>query len=783
MKSSQICERVSLVALALSVFLGLTVFFPGGFLPTPMLKGYVLVATVLVAFVAWLVRCLIEGTFSVPWTRMLLAIGVTFSVLLFSSLFSGASYLSFFGEGFDTGTFAVLGSLLVGMFLISMTFTSRRRVFIFLQTFFLLYIILAVFQLFHVIYPASTSLGIFNTKVDGPVGLWSDFAFLSGAALIGFVTVLEFMRPAKFMKFISILGAGLAFFFLILCNILSAWILVGFSSIVVLVYTLITNRYAEKRHFPFWVFGISLMALFFVLANSLFGNILSSRFNTSFIDIHPSITSSVHVAGLSLRSNPVFGAGPNNYLGEWLKNRPVATNNTTLWDVPFTSGSSFFMSAAMLSGALGLIAFLMFLYAYVYESFKKVFTQSKDHKTNTPVLGIFLFSFYFMLAVVFASPGIAIVICAFAFAGILFGSLVGEGRIELREVNFLKEQRMSFFAILCIVALLMISAGTAYVATERFGAMVFFEKSLVDARVGDLVKADSRLATAISLSDLPLFERTRVLFAEQNIRQALNSSSQTATQDQLKKTLQDSISIGNSAALAAVSLNQQDPANYLILGDFLRIIYPLKIDGAYDKSKDAYNHAITLAPNYPKPYLSLAQLYFDARDNQNARTYTNKALALKNNYTEAYFLLAQIDNSEGKKDAAYQDIQNATIADPNNPDTYFQLGVIHYNNKEYTDAINSFHTVIGLNNQYLNAWYFLALCELKTGASDDAKIILGKLHKAFPDNQNVTDALNGNVPDTSSNPVPSTPAPTTPAKTTPKAPAKKTTPKTPAVTQ
>ena len=756
MKTFQICDRVSIIALSLSVFLGLAAFLPGGFLPTSILKGYLLVACVLVALVSWLLGRLIEGVFRIPWTRMLVAMGGMLLALLLSALFSNATYLTFFGEGFDVGTFAVIGSLILSMFLISTLFTTRRRVFTFLQTFFLVYIVLALYQLVHVFFPAQTSFGIFTSRVDSPVGLWNDFAFLSGAALIGFIIVIEFMKPARLMKIIAIIGAILSFFFLVLTNILMAWVLVGFSAIVVLIYILITNRFAEKRHFPFLSFSLSLIALLFVLANNLFGPVLSSRLNTSFIDIHPSIQSSVHVAGLSLREDPVFGPGPNTFLNQWLVHRPWAANIHTLWDVPFTSGSSFMMTTAVLSGALGILACLLFLYAYAYESSKKVFLPTADHKTSTPVLGIFLFSLYFLLAIIFASPGIAIVICAFSFMGLLFGSLVGEKRIPERTVNFLKDQRISFFSILCIVALLMIAAGTAYASTERFASIIFFEKGLASANVSDIDKANKRLSQAISLADLPLFERTRVLFAEEAVRKTLGLSTKDVTPDTVRSMLQASIGLGNSSAKQAVALNPQDPANYLALGDFLRILYPLKIDGLYDGAKDAYNQAITLAPHYPKSYLGLAQLYFDAKDTKNARVYIQKALAEKPNYTDAYFLLAQIETADGNDDAALKRIEDTTMIDPNNPDTYFHLGVLHYNRKEYTDAIGALRTTIALNNQYLNAWYFLALCDQKTGATTEANDILTKLHAAFPTNDNITSALNGN-PNTTTD---ATPLPT-----------------------
>ena len=748
-KSSLLCDRVSVVSLSLSVFFAIAAFLPGGLILAATLKGYLVVATVLIALVAWLLGRLIEGSFHMPWSPILGSLGVAIIVLFLSATFSHASYISFFGENFEQGTFAVLGGLILLTFLVSMLFTTQRRLVTFLKVFFGLYILLAVFQLLHLIIPQFTTFGVLANRVDSPVGTWSDFAFISGAMLVGFTLILQFTKPPRNLKIISSIGAALSLFFVILCNILTVWVLVGFCSIIILIYTLITNRFADERKFPFVAFALSLVALLFVLANNLIGGALAVLFKASFVDVHPSFLATMHVAGESLRSHPILGSGPNNFINEWLIHRPVAVNSNSLWDAPFSAGSSFLATVAILGGALGILSIIFFIASFVYESFKKVFVPSGEQKRQIPIFCVFLLSLYFVLAITLFSPGIAVTTCAFFFIGLFLALLVVEKRIPERHVDFLKDQRASFFAILCIVAFLMVSAGMAYSATERFGSIVFFQKALAEAQNGNLDNANSRLSQAISLSDLPSFERTRVLISEQSIQKTLNMSSDSASPDAVKATLQNAISTGNTAALQAINLDSLNPANYLALGDLLRMIVPLKVDGAYDRAKDVYNQAISLAPNYPKSYLSLAELYFDSNDNTNAEVYAQKAIDLKPNYTDAFFLMAQIEVANGDTDSAIKRLQDATLFDPNNPDTYFELGLIRYQNADYTDATTAFRSAIVINNQYLNAWYYLALTDQKLGNDTEATTILTALHTRLPDNQTITNSLNGvNAPAT-----------------------------------
>ena len=735
------CDRIGVVALSLAVFFAIIAFLPGGSMMAGTLKGYLVVSSVLVALVAWLLGRLIEGSFHLPWSPVIGSLFVSVVVLFLSAVFAKSTYVSFFGENFESGTFAVLGSLMLMTFLVSILFTQSGRLGTFLKTFFSLYVLLAVFQIVHLIIPQFTAFGVFNNRVDTPIGSWSDLAFISGAVLVGATLILQFAKPPRNLKIISFIGAALALFFVILCNILVVWILVGFSSIVILIYTLIINRFSEERQFPFIAFILSLIALLFVLANSLIGGIFAVLFNASFVDVHPSFVATMHVAGQTLRSHPVLGSGPNNFINEWLINRPIAVNGNSLWDTPFASGSSFLTTVAILGGALGILSVIFFLAAFVFEGVKKVFTPTDDHRKQMPIFCIFLVTLYFVMAITLFSPGIAVITCTFFFIGLFIALLVNEKRIPERHVNFLKDQRASFFAILCIVGLLMVSAGMAYYSTERFASEVFFQKALIEAQKGNLDNANNRLSQAIALSDLPSFERTRVLIAEQAIQKTLSTASDSVSPDAVKATLQNAISTGNTAALNSISIDPLNPANYLALGDLLRMVVPLKVDGAFPRAKDVYNQAISLAPNYPKSYLSLAELYFDSSDNKNAMIYAQKAIDLKPNYTDAFFLMSQIEVANGDTDSAIKRLQDATLFDPNNPDTYFELGLIRYQNGSYTDATTAFRSAIVINNQYLNAWYYLALTDQKLGNTNEANTILNALHNRLPNNQAISNSL------------------------------------------
>ncbi len=741
MKNVRICDRIALGALTLSVILGMCAFIPGGIISTSVIKGYALILTILVAFVAWLSGRLLEGAFHIVKTPLFLSSAILLLSVLVSAFFSHTPYLGFFGEGFEQGTFSIIGSLLLGMFLAVQLFNSRGRVVTFLQSFFVLYVLLAIFQVVHIFFPSLTAFGILFDKTSSPIGLWGDFSFISGAALVGFMIFLQYMKPKRHMKIVAIIGAILALFFVAVTNVFAVWLLVGFFAIAILVYTLISNRFSNERNLPIFPFILSLVSLMFILANNLIGSMLANLFRMSYVDVHPTFSATMHVARFSLHNNLILGSGPNTFLKEWLIHRPDIVNSHALWDVPFSAGSSLFLTIALLGGIIGSLAVLYFLWIYGYELVKKVFKSNPNSESNFIIFGLAMLSLYFMLSLVFASPGIVITTSAFIFTGVLFGLMAGDGRMNFMSFNFLKDQRTSFFAILSIVGLLLGSAATAYVATEHLASVVFYGKSLRSAEAGDIIKADARLSQAITLVDLPVFERTRVLYAGEAVQKTLANSNENTSKDAIKNALQSAISAGSVASNRAIEIDPSDPANYLTRANFLRMIAPLKIDGVFDMAVESYTKSINIAPKYPKSYLNLAELYFDANDTKNARLYTEKAIEQKPNYTDAFFLMAQIESAEGHTKDAIKRLQDATLIDPNNPDTYFELGLLRYQGADYPDAVSAFRTTVSINPQYLNAWYYLALADNKLGNTEEAVVILEALSLRLPDNENVKNSL------------------------------------------
>lgn len=732
-------DKIAFILLSVTVLLGMIFFIPGGLLSGDILKGYLLVIGISTSFIAWLVGRLLEGRVRFPSSRILVGLLVLVLAVFFSGVFSQTPYLSFFGEGFEQGTVISVFMLALTMFLTCELVNTRKKIFVLASEFFILYTIVAIFQLVHLFFPSATALGAFYTNVSTPLGIWSDFAYFSGAMLVGCILALEFLTQSKLFRVITYVIGFIALFFVMLTNFISVWVIVGSLSFVILVFKLTQNRGSEVSSFPSKAFVLLLISLVIVLMNGLLGGLLANIFHTQFASVSPSLSSTLYVAKSSIHANPVFGAGPNRFLHEWLSYRPVNVNNNIMWSTPFSSGVSFFTTLGILSGALGILAVVLFIFFFIFEGFKKMLIVADNGSKNFFTFSFFILAFYFLLSAIVFSPGISIVICAFFFTGLYISTLFDDKRIGERTIYFAKDYRTSFFSVFIIVIMIVTSVGIISVASERFVSIVYFQVGVRDANRGAYVKADARIAQAISISDSPAYERERVFLSEKILQTIASDSSLSA--DSIQAQTRSIVSIGNSAALRAVSLDSSDPRNYLTLADFMRTMSVLKAQNAFSGAEDAYLSMIKSFPNYPESYLGLARLYSDSGDDKKAEKYIEQALEKKPNYTEAYFLLEKIDVANNDLTSAMEKLKTAANYDQNNPDIYLELGLLEYKIGDYANALKSFKTAVQLNQGYFNAWYYLALTDKKLGNITEANTILDALHKRFPDNSDISNAL------------------------------------------
>jgi cytochrome c-type biogenesis protein CcmH/NrfG len=198
------------------------------------------------------------------------------------------------------------------------------------------------------------------------------------------------------------------------------------------------------------------------------------------------------------------------------------------------------------------------------------------------------------------------------------------------------------------------------------------------------------------------------------------AASSTIAAADAQKAFQAALSNGINAALTATRIDPNNYQNWLALGNLYAQAVPLKVEGAYDSAKTAYDKAAALSPTNPQiPYI-VAQLDIANGDAKSAEDALKQAVSLKQDYTAAIFLLSQLYVQDGNVKDALASAEAAAYFTPNNSNVLFQVGVLRAASNDLPGAAAALQAAVAANPQFANALYFLAAVLAKQGDMKDA---------------------------------------------------------------
>lgn len=775
-KTVEFFNKLSFTTLLGTVFLSLFFFIP--FVPVTLdaSKGFLVSVGMTLAVFFWLIARLGEGKFSIPKDRLILFAAVIPLVFLCASLFSSSKYVSLFGSGFEMGTFGSMLIMFILFFLSSIYFQSEKRIWYFYILLFVGAGILAVFELFNMFvgfsgFAPNLLAGISSGNL---VGSWNDFALLFGLIILISVFTLEFVKSKKPFYILQIFLIVAGIFFLAIINVPLVWLLVGLFSAIIFVYSIsiqqagvkIIHGETEKKKFPFVALIVVFVCFTFLVGSNSISGFISKYISVSNIDIRPSITTTSQIAWKAIKHNPLFGTGPNTFVIDWALWQPKAIAQTIFWNVDFASGFSSLATFVVTTGIIGLIAWLLFLVTFFVRGIRSLRVALQNPLSNYFVMTTLITSIYCWISFILYTPNVIMLTLAFASSGILIGILASRQTIPMRTFSFLNDPRNSFFSILGLMVLMIVTLSTTYIYAEKFASIIYFSKGSVSTgTLESLSRSEKMLTNALVLDKNDVYYRTLSQVYIGEIRALLEDK--TISEDIMKSNIQKLVNAAEGSATSAISQNPKQYINYVNLGNIYSSLAPLGVEKSYESAVTAYDKALTMAPNNPSIILARASLEFANKKNDEAKKFIQQALDLKVNYTDAIFLLAQIETSEGNIGEAIKQAERAATLTPNDATIFFRLGLLRYNNSDYSGAVGAFEQAVILDNNYLNARFFLGQAYQKVGRGSDALVQYNILGKILPDNKDIKDAINS-----VSNPQATPPVPTTPAAT--KAPAKAT---------
>lgn len=748
-------------AVVLTFALGVIALIPVATVPFLYTKVTVLALGVLATLILFILARLTRGNAITPPLPLLGALWIVPAAYLLSSLFSGAGIMnSFFGIELESDTFGFM--LLLSVFA-TLTALAFRRTGSYRLFFGAAAIVSAVAIAIQVLIVAAAQFAPnFIAPTTNLIGSFLDLGMFLGLGVSIALLALRLLTLSQRTRIMLFVGGAVALFLIALVNSTLIWTMVALAALALFIEAIMRHRTSGDQAD---LDGVALLladdndeptqssrslaaplatlaiALFFLIGGGTIGNALATGLGVEIIDVRPSWQSTFDVGSHTYASSPLFGSGPGTFDTQWVKFRDRSLNDTLFWNVDFTTGIGSIPTSFVTTGLVGALAWVAFMFLFLFIGLRALLTRlPQDPFVRFVSAASFTGALYVLALAVFTVPGPMVLLAGFLLIGIFISSLrYGTNAREL-GIIFARSPRVGFIIVFALTLLLLASILAAYVVVERYLAGVAYAESSYALSQGNLEGAVTSVNRSIlfSPSDRAYQLLSAAGIARMNQVATDTELSQADAQSQFQAALSGSI----EAALAATQLGPNNYQNWAMLGNVYQTVVPLKIEGAYDNAKAAYDQAIALNPTNPAlPYV-VAQLEIANEDPAAASEALMQAINLKRDYTQAIFLLSQLEVQQGRAREALEAAEAAAYFAPNDPTILFQVGILRSANGNNPGAIQALARSVELNPQYANARFFLGVMYAITGQYPEAAAQLEQVASLSPENaQAVADDL------------------------------------------
>src|SRR3989344_3446372 len=631
---------------------------------------------------------------------------------------NGFSRMSFLGYTFDISTAGFIMLSFGYLFLVSLLFRSKSRIFYSYFVFLLSSIILSIFLLVRIIFGAEVlSFGLFNTLTSTMIGSWNNVGIFFGICALLSLLTFEMIQGSKFMKILLSLALLLSLFFLALVNFSIIWVILAITAFLFILYRMFSaqSAYPSQTSFgkklskiPLYSSIVFLVSLVFVIWGATTGSYLSNKFSVTNVEVRPNLSVTLDIARNTLQSRPLFGSGPNTFAVEWLTFRPDDIISTIFWNTDFQSGIGLIPTFAVTTGAIGILSWLLFLGFFVY----------------VPSTSIFILTFF--------------------FSGLFLASVYLAGLIPTSIHVFSRSPKTGFLSSLIMVIFFIASSALGYGLFKNSQSLWYFQKSSYAFNTSnDINLSEEYMGKAIMAVPSDIYYRALSEIELAKLSLILSQDPKKVKPEDAQKQFSETLTTAIKAGIGAKDADPKNYLNWITLGRVYEAVSvpEFGIDGAYQSAQFAYNEALRRNPKNPGIFMLFAWLAVTGKDLKQAKQYALQAIAVKKNYIDAYFLLSQIEVADKNIKGAIESVTAASVIDPTDPGIFFQLGLLKYNSQDFDGAIIALEKAITLTPNYANAKYFLGLAYEAIGERTKAIEQFEQLAITNPDSEEVKTIL------------------------------------------
>jgi tetratricopeptide (TPR) repeat protein len=405
---------------------------------------------------------------------------------------------------------------------------------------------------------------------------------------------------------------------------------------------------AKKTLYGFGV-GIMLFALTVLVISSLPGRTTTPRFLSN--------RESWEVAVETLKKSPLMGVGPANYLTGFNLFKPLAYNQTDLWQVRFTTASNFYFTLITETGFLGLFAIALLLIA-VYRYVKNDLRVNSERSTiNKNLSKLALTLMVLLFAFLPTTP------LLFVYFLILL-AIVSESEHKNFHLNIASGETSSLVSSRIPVIIVGLPFVAGILALMFFGVKVLKAEATFAKSINALSQNDAKTTYDLmnnAIRQNPRVDRYHASFAQVNMALASSIASKEEITDADRTAISQLVQQAINEGKATVSLNPGRSGNWEVLAQTYRSIMPFA-QGADQFAVQTFTQAIALDPTNPNLRISLGGVYY----------------------------------SLGNFDAAIESFKLAVIAKPDHANAHYNLAIAFREKKDYDNAIAAINNVLQL---------------------------------------------------------------------------------------
>lgn len=750
-RPDQVEQRLVQVAhgILVAVFGLLPVFFiPSNTVPLEYTKTLLVIVGLLISTVLYSLATLRSGRLRLAFPAPVYALFTVVLVSLASALLSGDRYDALVGNTMEVGTTLftlVLLAIVVVPLIVNFSKAMIIRVYMLLGAGALL---LALYHVLRLVFGASAlSMGVFPNLVSGPFGGWNSLGLFFGLTILLSMVALEQLPLTRPGKGFFALVTTLSLVMLVVINFVAIWVVLGLTSMVVLMYGLVKDRFTDQsyaRDRSSSISGISLslsaivcvVSLAALLGGTNFGTMVSNISGVSYLEVRPSLGATLDIARHSLDEDSLLGLGPNRFADAWRMFKDPAINTSIFWSTDFESGYSYFATIPITIGILGALAWLAFLLLFIFIGLRVVL-RPVTHDTLWYFIGTSSFAagiYLWGMALVYTPSVVALLLAAF-FTSCLASAYVALCPARALRFSLAENKRAAIVLVGVVMVIIVSSVAAVYGVSRHFGAVVMFNEAVSKVPTGTpLDEVEAQIEAAYILNQNDIFARQVAEYQLAKINSLLALAQPSETEQQAFET---AIAQGVVAATRAIENDPTDARNHAVAGALYSVLAGIGIEDTANRAGASFAEARRFDPQNPLYPLLEAQLATRTGDVEKAKTAVRTAVTLKPNYTEALLFMADIDIATGNVSGAIDTTRAILSLEPQNPARYFQLGVLQTAAGSTTEAVRSFEAAVALDENYANARYFLARLYAAEGNRTGAREQLVVVQKLNPDNKEV----------------------------------------------